>query len=121
MPNYVSVNEPFVTNGTGDIYKKVILYKPNSVIFNFILTYELDEIIKKLNFGDIIYEYNGIRILNKNMLVKAQKDCALENIKVKLIRDNTPMTVTIPSYQLFGIEDYFFDDKSGILKTDAPK
>lgn len=121
MPNYVSVNEPFVTNSTGDIYKKVILYKPNSVIFNFKLTYELDEIIKKLNFGDIIYEYNGIRILNKNMLVKAQKDCALENIKVKLIRDNTPMTVTIPSYQLFGIEDYFFDDKSGIPKTDAPK
>lgn len=120
MPNYVSVNEPFVINGTGDIYKKIVLYKPNSVIFNFKLIDELDEIIKKLNFGDIIYEYNGIRILNKNMLVKAQKDCALENIKVKLIRDKTSMTVTIPSYQIFGIEDYFFDDKSGLLKSEAP-
>jgi hypothetical protein len=113
-PGYVLYHEFILVKEEFGIKNiKVILQKSNTVKLKGELNENVYEIAKLLKIGDLIYEYNGVRIINKVAFVNAQQECTQEKVTIKLIRDNMPLSLMIPAYQIKGLEDNYYDDKEG--------
>jgi hypothetical protein len=115
---YKSYNEVFFTGENIQINKTIILDKPdqsNAIQFISGNEDEIYDITKLIKTGDIIYEYNGVRIKNVGDLIKAQKECNQEKVTIKFMRDKIPMALMIPAYQIHGLVDNYFEDKEGLL------
>jgi hypothetical protein len=114
--DYIDFQENFTTESSHPIYKKIVLRKSNSVKFVIDDEFEIHEAVKLLKNGDIIIEYNGIRIKNKEIFLKTQQACKQEKVNIKLIRDKKYLIVTGSPYYISGIRDCFYDDQELSLK-----
>lgn len=108
---YMTYLEFFSTKDNRQINKKVVMRKSNAVKFNANHEFEFYEISKLLKDEDIIIEYNGAPVTSIEKFQKSLQECNQEKVTIKLIRNQMPMSLVIPAFNIAGLEDCHYEDK----------